>query len=183
MYRARCPNENTSREGPYLWLVLRASGGMYTVVPGFFERVWASWVGLTVTIREFPILVILAVRDDVRRMFLAVKSLWTMGGPRLCKYTKPLPVSVRMEILTAKGILGAHSRRPSTLISSLSITSRGSSHPSRKHRPRNCVMLGCRRPAMSWHSCWYLSTISWTPSLPWSSNNLWIRLAAHKTLL
>ncbi len=33
--------------------------------------------------REFPMSVILAVRDDVRRMFLAVRSLWTMGGPRL----------------------------------------------------------------------------------------------------
>ncbi len=85
MYRARCPNENTSRDGPYLWLSLRASGGMYTVVLGFFESVWASSVGFKVTMREFPMSVILAVRDDVRWMFLAVRSLWTMGGPRLCK--------------------------------------------------------------------------------------------------
>ncbi len=40
--RARCPNENTSRDGPYLWLSLRASGGMYTVVPGVLVSVCAS---------------------------------------------------------------------------------------------------------------------------------------------
>ncbi len=58
-----------------MWLSLRASGGMYTVVPGFFESVWDSCVGFKVTMREFPMSVTLAVRDDVRRMFLAVRSL------------------------------------------------------------------------------------------------------------
>ncbi len=76
------------------------------------------------------------------------------------KYSKVLCAAKRMHELlldpgnegvplTASGILGEHSRRSSTLISSLSITSRGSSDPSRIHRPRNSVMLGCRRPAMS----------------------------------
>ncbi len=172
-----------SRDGPYLWVSVRASGGMYTKVPGSLDMVWASRAGLRSSIREFPMSVILAVRDEVSRTFLAVRSLWTIGECLPCRYTSPLHVSVRMETLTGSGILGAHSRRSSTLISSLSITSRGSSDPSRKHRPRNCVMLGCRRPAMSWHSRWYFSIVFRTPSFKGSNKRSCMRLAAQETLL
>ncbi len=130
---------------------------MYTGVPGILVRVFASWFGFKLTIRELPKSVILADRDEVKRTFLAVRSLCTIGGARPCKYTNPLLVSVRMDILTAKGILGAHSSRSSTLISSLSITRRGIWERSKKQRPRNWCYV---RMSETWHELTILSMFS-----------------------
>ena len=81
------------------------------------------------TSRELPKSAILAEKDEVRRMFLAVRSLWTIGVFMPWRYTSPLHVSVRMDSFTGRRMFGAHSKRISTLISSRSITSTVSEVP------------------------------------------------------
>ena len=136
------PKEKTSRLGPYtLWpLSERASGGMYTSVPGNLVRVLASRPGSRFTIRELPKSVILALRDAVSRTFLEVRSRWTTDSR--CRWSSPRATQTRMYWVTERGMLGVDSRRSSRLESSLSMTRRGSREPVTKHSPMNWVMLG-----------------------------------------
>ena len=156
--RVRWPNENMSSIGPYLGGTSKASGGMYTIVPGTpLVMVLASWPGWTSTIRELPMSAILATTDEFSRTFLAVRSLWMMAGLRLWRYSNPLATSCRMEHFLARGMSGVFSSRSSRLSCSRSITSTGRlrGEPgwvSRKQMPRNWTMLGWRRSESKRHS-------------------------------
>ena len=143
---------------------------MYASVPGTYVKVWDNWSGCISTIREFPKSVTLAKRDDVKSTFLAVRSLWMICGLWSCRYTRPLATSSSMEHLTFSGILGTHSRWLSRLPSSRSMSNTGTSHPGRRHKPKNLVMLGWSRLAISLHSWTYFSAKVSAPTLPsWRS--------------
>ena len=115
--RVRWPNENMSSIGPYLGGSSKASGGMYTIVPGTpLVIVLACWPGWISTIRELPMSAILATIPELISTFLAVRSLWMMAGLRLWRYSNPLATSCRMEHFLARGMLGVFSSRSSRLL-------------------------------------------------------------------
>ena len=98
---ATTPSEKISIVTSYFDSSSMASGGMYMEAPGALVMVAAFRAG---TMRAMPRSAILAVMPAFRRMFLADKSRWMMGGRWLCRKARPLATSSRTERFRLKGM-------------------------------------------------------------------------------